>query len=135
RGQPPDNVRACRNEPQRNARRALHVNRNGSTSSKSEFSCRSETNLIPGFCLRSANVKQQKLPTLKALLAEAHTKKMQQSHQIFWHVKGQSFEGTLKFLNESAASLGIRQQIPQDLMEHWRRSRPTKWLERNPLLI
>ncbi|OLC36110.1 MAG: hypothetical protein AUG08_01175 [Acidobacteria bacterium 13_1_20CM_2_55_15] len=37
------------------------------------------------------------------------------SHQIFWHVKGQSFEGTLKFLNESAASLGIRQQIPQDL--------------------
>jgi hypothetical protein len=30
---------------------------------------------------------------------------------------------------------GIGQRLPTDLLRHWRRSRPTAWLERNPLLV
>jgi hypothetical protein len=46
-----------------------------------------------------------------------------------------SMRETKHFLQRAASTLGIRQTIPTDLIDHYRRSRPTKWLERNPLLI
>lgn len=45
------------------------------------------------------------------------------------------FERTLQFLDQGADLLGIRQRPPHDLVEHWRRSRPTEWLEKNPLML
>ncbi len=42
---------------------------------------------------------------------------------------------TLEFLDEARAAFGISQAIPVELLRHWRRSRPTGWLERNPLLV
>jgi hypothetical protein len=46
-----------------------------------------------------------------------------------------SFERTVAFIDAAAEMLGIGQRAPKDLLEHWRRSRPTEWLERNPLLL
>jgi len=46
-----------------------------------------------------------------------------------------SFKETISFLKNAATHLGIRKDIPYDLIEHWIRSRPTKWLEKNPLLV
>jgi hypothetical protein len=46
-----------------------------------------------------------------------------------------SFKRTVSFLENAAGTLGVRKEIPRDLIEHWTRSRPTKWLERNPLLV
>jgi hypothetical protein len=46
-----------------------------------------------------------------------------------------SFEGTISFLKESASILGVKKTLPIDLLEHWMRSRPTKWLEKNPLMV
>lgn len=46
-----------------------------------------------------------------------------------------SLEETVSFLEHAASMVGIRKKIPFDLLAHWRRSRPTKWLERNPLLV
>jgi hypothetical protein len=46
-----------------------------------------------------------------------------------------SIENTYKFIERSAKTLGVNKKIPVDLLMHWRRSRPTKWLERNPLLV
>ena len=46
-----------------------------------------------------------------------------------------SVAGTLRFLDEARAALGIRKRLPVDLLHHWRRSRPTKWFERNPILV
>lgn len=46
-----------------------------------------------------------------------------------------SMDGTLAFLDECRAGLGIAQAIPVEQIRHWRRSRPTAWLERNPLLV
>ncbi len=46
-----------------------------------------------------------------------------------------SFPATLDFIKTALKSFGIRQTAPLDLLEHWRRSRPTSWLERNPLLL
>jgi hypothetical protein len=43
-------------------------------------------------------------------------------------------DASLRFLNEARKSFGIRKQIPNDTVEHFVRSRPLKWLERNPLL-
>ncbi|MBI2267539.1 MAG: hypothetical protein HYU64_20615 [Armatimonadetes bacterium] len=40
----------------------------------------------------------------------------------------------MTFLSEAAQVFDIKRRLPVDLIEHWRRSRPTKWLERNPLL-
>jgi len=46
-----------------------------------------------------------------------------------------SLEKTVSFLEGAASTLGVGKKIPLDLLAHWRRSRPTKWLERNPLLV
>ena len=46
-----------------------------------------------------------------------------------------SMEGTIEFLECALGTLKINKTLPYDLIEHWRRSRPTKWLERNPLLV
>jgi hypothetical protein len=45
-----------------------------------------------------------------------------------------SAEASLRFLNEVRKSFGIRKRIPNDTVEHFVRSRPLKWLERNPML-
>lgn len=41
---------------------------------------------------------------------------------------------TLQFLEDARKEFGIPERLPYELIEHWRRSRPTEWLERNPLL-
>lgn len=41
---------------------------------------------------------------------------------------------TLSFLEETRVRFKIAERVPRDLMAHWRRSRSTDWLERNPLL-
>jgi len=46
-----------------------------------------------------------------------------------------SFERTISFLEASASILGVKKTLPIDLIEHWIRSRPTKWLEKNPLMV
>jgi hypothetical protein len=46
-----------------------------------------------------------------------------------------SMKRTLEFLEDARVYLDVKQELPIDLLEHWRRSRPTKWLERNPLLV
>ena len=46
-----------------------------------------------------------------------------------------SYSNTLAFLKDAASSLNIKKAIPYDLLEHWIRSRPTKWLKKNPLMI
>ena len=46
-----------------------------------------------------------------------------------------SYTSTLSFLETAASELKIKKKIPQDLVEHWIRSRPTRWLEKNPLLV
>jgi hypothetical protein len=42
---------------------------------------------------------------------------------------------TVEFLDDARAAFGIGQALPIELLRHWRRSRPTGWLERNPLLV
>jgi hypothetical protein len=46
-----------------------------------------------------------------------------------------SMNETTQFLEHARDRLGIKKKLPYDLIEHWQRSRPTKWLERNPLLV
>lgn len=46
-----------------------------------------------------------------------------------------SFKNTISFLEGSASILGVKKRIPIDLIEHWVRSRPTRWLEKNPLMV
>jgi hypothetical protein len=46
-----------------------------------------------------------------------------------------SLAETITFLKHALNTLGVEKQLPVDLIEHNRRSRPTRWLERNPLLI
>lgn len=46
-----------------------------------------------------------------------------------------SLSSSLEFIRKSTTLLGINKTIPVDSIEHWHRSRPTKWIERNPLLI
>lgn len=46
-----------------------------------------------------------------------------------------SFKKTISFLEGAATNLGIKKKIPHDLIEHWIRSRPTRWLEKNPLMV
>ena len=45
-----------------------------------------------------------------------------------------SMRQTLDFMEDIRGPLSIRKRIPEDLIEHWRRSRGARWLERNPLL-
>jgi hypothetical protein len=42
---------------------------------------------------------------------------------------------SLAFLDGVKDSFGIKKRLPVELIKHWRRSRNTIWLERNPLLI
>jgi len=46
-----------------------------------------------------------------------------------------SIKGSNNFIENAAKSLGIKKRLPIKLLQHWRRSRPTQWLEKNPLLI
>ena len=46
-----------------------------------------------------------------------------------------SLSSSLEFIKKSTKILGINKTIPVDLIEHWHRSRTTKWIEKNPLLI
>lgn len=46
-----------------------------------------------------------------------------------------SFERTLAFLERSRLEFGVQQRLPEDLLKHWLDSRPTEWLEANPLLV
>ncbi len=45
-----------------------------------------------------------------------------------------SFKDTCAFLQDAARVLGVRLKLPMDLIEHWDRSRATKWLTSNPLM-
>lgn len=46
-----------------------------------------------------------------------------------------SLSGTISYLKDALDALGVKQELPVALIEHNRRTRPTKWLERNPLLV
>jgi len=46
-----------------------------------------------------------------------------------------SYETSIKFIKKGMHYLDIKKRLKTDLIEHWIRSRPLKWLERNPLLI
>ncbi len=52
-------------------------------------------------------------------------------------VRGQtnSIEETIRFVESATARMGIRRKVPVDRIDHYSRSRPTKWLTRNPLLL
>jgi hypothetical protein len=45
-----------------------------------------------------------------------------------------SSKKALAFLDDVRKRFGVAQHLPQDLIEHWRRSRRLTWLETNPLL-
>jgi hypothetical protein len=45
-----------------------------------------------------------------------------------------SLEDTIGFLDRAAKAFGVNGEIPQEMVEHWRRSRQAEWLERNPLI-
>ncbi len=45
-----------------------------------------------------------------------------------------SLKETIAFVERSAESFGVNRTVPVESMEHYERSRPTKWLTRNPLL-
>lgn len=42
---------------------------------------------------------------------------------------------TIDLLRSAAPQLGVTKPLDAELIEHWRRSRDARWLERNPLLI
>lgn len=46
-----------------------------------------------------------------------------------------SYETSIKFIKRGMYYLDIKKKLKTDLIEHWIRSRPLKWLKRNPLLI
>lgn len=46
-----------------------------------------------------------------------------------------SMDKTLRFLEASRWSLGIGKRVPDDLIEHWHRSRDAEWIVHNPLLV
>ena len=45
-----------------------------------------------------------------------------------------SLKETIAFVERSAESFGVNRTVSVESMEHYERSRPTKWLTRNPLL-
>jgi hypothetical protein len=45
-----------------------------------------------------------------------------------------SLKETIAFAERSAESFGVNRRVPVESMEHYERSRSTKWLTRNPLL-
>lgn len=42
---------------------------------------------------------------------------------------------TRETLDAVRSALGVRKRLPLELLEHWRRSRPVGWLERNPIMV
>ncbi len=46
-----------------------------------------------------------------------------------------SMDKTIAFLDEARNELGIRKAVPEELLHHWERSRPARWMSRNPLLV
>jgi len=52
-------------------------------------------------------------------------------------VRGQtnSLKETIRFIERASVSMGINRTVPVDSVEHYSRSRPTKWLTKNPLLV
>jgi len=52
-------------------------------------------------------------------------------------VRGQtnSLKETIRFIERASEGMGINRRVPVDSMEHYSRSRPTKWLTKNPLLV
>ncbi len=46
-----------------------------------------------------------------------------------------SWPETVRFLDAARRQLGVQSRLPSELLEHWRRSRPTRWLSSNPLLV
>ncbi len=46
-----------------------------------------------------------------------------------------AIDKTIAFLNEAREELGVRKAVPDDLLHHWERSRPARWMSRNPLLV
>jgi len=46
-----------------------------------------------------------------------------------------STDKTIAFLNEAREELGVRKAVPDELLHHWERSRPARWMSRNPLLV
>lgn len=46
-----------------------------------------------------------------------------------------NLQRTLAFLEETRRAFKVKKRLPTERLEHWRRSRPTKWLENNPLLV
>lgn len=53
------------------------------------------------------------------------------------YVRGQtnSLPETIRFIERAAFALGINRTVPADMIEHYSRSRPTKWLTHNHLLL
>lgn len=51
------------------------------------------------------------------------------------HPQTNSFDRTIEVLDDARQRLGVAKPLPLDLLQHWKRSRPTSWLERNPLLV
>lgn len=45
------------------------------------------------------------------------------------------FDRSMALLDGARGAFGIKKKIPVELIKHWRRSRNTEWIERNPLLI
>lgn len=46
-----------------------------------------------------------------------------------------ALDETIEFMNSAAEALGLGCSVPKSLVHHYSRSRPTKWLTHNPLLI
>lgn len=42
---------------------------------------------------------------------------------------------TMDFLNEVGELLGVRKRVSNELLHHWERSRPARWMSHNPLLV
>ncbi len=46
-----------------------------------------------------------------------------------------SLERSIDHIHETIESFGIPNKLPDELLKHWYRSRPLKWLSHNPILI
>lgn len=53
---------------------------------------------------------------------------------LFIRSQTNSLKETIGFMERAAESMGIKRSVDQDDIEHYARSRPTKWLTNNPLL-
>jgi hypothetical protein len=53
---------------------------------------------------------------------------------ILLRAQTNSLDGSLDFLNAARGTFSISSKISRDSVEHYNRSRSTKWLTRNPLL-